>query len=89
MIHPFLDSTPMTDIELDNKLQKLYGILAHQEYMGHTEMYNNVLQVIESLEMEQQKRASDAMIAEEIKNHKDLEFGDVTDELGIDYNDDE
>lgn len=88
MFHPFLDTSKLTEEEIAEKLQKLFRILSQQDTMGHTAMYQDVLKVIQDLELELQKRASDKLIEEEIKNSKDLEFGEVTNELGIDYDKD-
>jgi len=44
-----------------------------------------VLLVIKDLETEQQVRLSNKMIEQDLENSKKLEFGEVTNELGIDY----
>ena len=85
MFHPFLDTSKLTDKEIQEKLQHLYGILTYQDHMGHAGMYDNVLLVIKDLETEQQVRLSNKMIEKDLENSRNLEFGEVKNELGIDY----
>lgn len=82
MFHPFFNPRDFTDNELQQKLTSLTAKLNHSAQMGHTEMYNQILVVMETIQMEQQRRMMEAM-DESTKDKSSLEFGDVVDELGI------
>lgn len=55
-MHPFLDTSKLSDDEILEKIGKSYTILAQQQALGHTPTVQSIKEVIDALIEEKNKR---------------------------------
>jgi hypothetical protein len=55
-MHPFLDTTKLTDEEILERLSKAYSFLSNQTMLGHNPTVVSIKEVIKSLEDERAGR---------------------------------
>ena len=64
-MHPFLDTSTLTDEELLNRLSKAYSFMNMQKELGHNAAVQSIKEVIQALEDERQKRMQNLAREEE------------------------
>lgn len=65
-MHPFLDTSTLTDDQIYEKLSKCHSYLAMQSHLGHSPTVETIQQTIYALEQEKIKRF-DKMFEDDIK----------------------
>lgn len=79
-MHPFLDTSKLTDEEILEKLRVAYRVLSHQVAMGHEPTVKSINEIIDALEQEKSLRTE--KMALEQRQKKEQEKGNPTIELG-------
>ncbi len=78
-MHPFLNTSKLTDEEIIEKLGKAYVYMNHQVALGHNPTVQSIKEVIQSLEDERSQRMTKHMDDEYKKKYPDanapLEIG--------------
>ena len=80
-MHPFLDTSKLSNEEIIEKLSKAYSYMNHQVSLGHTPTVTSIQEVIQFLEDERQTRLHKQMDDEYKKKFPDsnapLDIGKV------------
>ena len=71
-MHPFLDTSKLTDEEIIERLGRAYNFLNYQKSLGHVHTVESIKEVIESLELEKSKRYNDQVMSEMKKKNPKL-----------------
>jgi hypothetical protein len=64
-MHPFLDTSTLSDEEIINRLSKAYTFMNMQKQLGHNAAVQSIKEVIQALEDERQKRMQNLAREEE------------------------
>lgn len=75
-MHPFLDTSKLTDEEIIERLGKAYTFMNEQTALGHTPTVLSIKEVIQSLEGERAKRMQ-KLIDEESKRKNPTELNPI------------
>ena len=75
-MHPFLDTSKLTDEEIIERLGKAYTFMNEQTALGHTPTVLSIKEVIQSLEGERTKRMQ-KLIDEESKRKNPTELNSI------------
>jgi nucleoid-associated protein YejK len=80
-MHPFLDSSKLTDEQIIERLGKAYSYMNNQVALGHSPTVQSIKEIIQSLEDERASRMNKQM-DEEYKrkypdSHQSLDVGKV------------
>ena len=70
-MHPFLDTSKLSNEEIIEKLSKAYSYMNHQVSLGHTPTVTSIQEVIQFLEDERQTRLHKQMDDEYKKKYPD------------------
>jgi len=80
-MHPFLDTSNMSDEDILNRLSKAYTFMNMQKDLGHNAAVQSIKEVIQALEDERQKRMQNLSKEEEKRKNpnqnKPIELGSI------------
>ncbi len=83
-MHPFMDTSDLSDDELTKKLDKAYQYLQQQTGLGHTPTVESIKEIIETLELERSTRLLKAMSGDQKKideSLKPIDIGTIEDDI--------
>ena len=78
-MHPFLDTSKLTDEEIMDKLKKAYLALQYHTSVGRNPTVQSIKEIIDALEMERQERTAKSRL-EMQKKSSEIEIGKLEDD---------